>query len=77
MVKKSGEFSMEDALRFVNSPAGQQLLKMLQNSGDPGLQDAMAQAAKGDFARAKESLSAVAAKEEVQKLLKGMGRPNG
>lgn len=77
MGKKSGEFSMEDAVRFVNSPAGQQLLAMLQKSGDPGLRAAMEQAAKGDFARAKESLSAVAANEEVQKLLKGMGGQNG
>ena len=41
MAKKSGEFSMEDALQFINSPSGQQLIAMLQKSGDPGLRDAM------------------------------------
>ena len=71
------EFSMEDAVRFVNSPAGAQLLEMLQKSGDPGLRAAMEQAAKGDFAKAKASLQGVAANKEVQRLLKGMGDQNG
>lgn len=71
------EFSMEDAIRFVNSPAGRQLLEMLQKSGDPGLRAAMEQAAKGDFTKAQESLRNVAAKEEVQQLLKGMSDQNG
>lgn len=71
------EFSMEDAVRFVNSPAGKQLLEMLQKSDDPGLRAAMEQAAKGDFAKAQESLRTVAFQEEVQRLLKGMGDRNG
>ena len=71
------EFSMEDAVRFINSPAGKQLLDMLQKSGDPGLRAAMEQAARGDFTRAQESLRNVAANEEVQRLLKGMGDQHG
>lgn len=73
MGKNSGNFSMEEAVRLISSPAGQQLLAMLQRSDDPGLRAAMEQAAKGDLTRAKESLANVAANEEVQKLLKGMG----
>lgn len=71
------EFSMEDAVRFVNSPAGRQLLDMLQKCDDPGLRTAMEQAAKGDFTKAQEALRGVAAKDEVQRLLKGMGDQNG
>ena len=71
------EFSMEDAVRFANSPAGRQLLEMLQKSDDPGLRVAMEQAAKGDFTGAQESLRTVAAQDAVQRLLKGMGDGNG
>ena len=77
MGKISGEFSMEDAVRFVNSPAGQQLLTMLKNSGDPALRTAMEQAAKGDLTGAKESLSAIAASEEIQQILKKTGNRHG
>ena len=71
------DFSMEDAVRFVNSPAGRQLLEMLQRSDDPGLRAAMEQAARGDLTRAQESLRSIAANEEVQRLLKGMGDQHG
>lgn len=71
------EFSMEDAVRFVNSAAGRQLLALLQNSGDPGVRIAMEQAAKGDFTGAQEALRNMASREEVQRLLKGMGDGNG
>ena len=71
------EFSMEDAVRFVNSPAGAQLLDILRKCDDPGLRTAMELAAKGDFTKAQEALRNVAAKEEVQRLLKGMGTQNG
>ncbi len=73
MDANSNKFSMEEALRLVSSPAGQQLLALLQRSNDPGLRRAMEQAAKGDFTQAGQSLGAVAASEEVQKLLKQMG----
>lgn len=69
----SNHFSTEDALRLISSPAGQQLMALLQQSDDPGLRKAMEQAARGDFTQAKQSLSAVAASEEVRKLLKQMG----
>ena len=71
------DFSMEDAVQFVNSPAGRQLLEMLQKSDDPGLRAAMEQAARGDFAKAQEALRTVAARDEVQRLLKGMGKTDG
>lgn len=73
MEKNKGNFSMQDALRLVNSPAGQQLLALLQQSGDEAIQRAMAQAARGDIAQAKESLRDIAASEEVQRLLMQLG----
>ena len=73
MDKKSGDFSMEDAVRFVNSPAGRQLMELLRRSEDPGLRQAMEQAARGDLEQAKRSLSSVAADQQVQQLLRKMG----
>lgn len=73
MQKNSGDFSMENAMRFVNSPAGQKLLALLQQSNDAGLRTAMEQAAKGDMDQAKESLRTIAASAEIKKLLEQMG----
>ena len=69
MQKNSGDFSMQDALRLINSPAGQQLLALLQKSDDAALKKAMALAANGQLDLAKESLRDIAASAEVQKIL--------
>ena len=73
MEKNSGSFSMQEAMRLVNSEAGQKLLAILQQSGDPGLQTAMEQASKGDMEQAKAALSSIAASPQVQALLRQMG----
>lgn len=74
MQKNSGDFSMEQAMNFAKSPAGQKLLAMLQNSQDPGLQKAMEQASQGNMAGAKASLQNILSNPEVQKILGQAGR---
>lgn len=73
MQHKPSDLSMQDAMRFVNSPAGQQLLSLLQNSGNADLQKAMALAAKGELSQAKELLKDISQDPQVQKLLGKMG----
>ncbi len=73
MQQNSGNFSMETAMRLMNTDAGKKLLALLQSSRDPGIQGAMEQAARGDLEQAKKSLSAITASQEVQALLRQLG----
>jgi len=73
MQKNSGNFSMQDAMQLVNSPAGQQLMALLQQSDPDTLRKAMEQASNGDFSQAKRSLEPLFASEEAKKLLQQMG----
>lgn len=73
MEKQNQDFSMQEAMKLIQSPAGQQLLHMLQNSSDPALQRAMEQATRGDIGKAKQSLQHLIADEEIQKLLTQLG----
>lgn len=73
MEKNSSEFSMQEAMRLVNSPAGQQLLALLQQSDGETMNRAMEQALRGDLSLAQQTLSDVAASPEVKKLLQQMG----
>ena len=66
-------FSMDEVMRLMRSPAGQQLVKILQNSDDPALQKARKLSADGNMAAAKEALKEMAANEEIKKLLTQLG----
>lgn len=66
--------AIQDAMRLAGTPAGQQLLNMLQRSNDPALQQAMQKAAAGDFQQAKQAISALLQDPQVKKLLDQMGR---
>lgn len=74
MQKNSQDFSMQEALRLAKSPAGQQLLAMLQRSDAGKLQQVMDQAAAGDYAQAKETVSALLNSPEAKALLEQLGR---
>lgn len=63
-------------LKLAQSPAGQQLLAMLQRSGDEDLQNAVAKASSGDYREAKRTLSALLSTPEAQALLKQMEAAN-
>lgn len=73
MDKKSNHISMQEAVRMAKSPAGQQLLTMLQQSDPETIQKAMAQASSGDFSQISETLAPILASEDVKKLLQQMG----
>ena len=73
MQKNSNNFSMQEAMRLANSPAGQQLLKMLQQTDPAAMKSAMEQASSGDYSKISETLAPFLESEEVKKLLKQMG----
>lgn len=66
-------FSMEQAMKLANSPAGKQLIAMLQQRGGDDFQKAMANAASGNFEMAKDSLSSVLQDPKITALLKELG----
>lgn len=73
MEKKNQDFSMEDVMRLAKSPAGQQLMTMLQQKDSGQLQQAVTQAKGGDYANASKTLSDMLSSPEAQKLLKELG----
>lgn len=73
MQKNSDNFSMQDALRLANSPAGQQLLALLQQADPEALDKAKTQASSGDFSQIAQTLSPLLASEDVKKLLQQLG----
>jgi len=73
MQKNSNNFSMQEALRLANSPAGQQLLSLLRQSDPEALQKVMQQASSGNYSQAQEILAPLLASEEVKKLIQQMG----
>ena len=74
MEKKSQEFSKEDIMRIASSPAGQQLLALLQQKDSTALTQAVAQAKAGNMAGAGQTLSALLATPEAHKLIKELGK---
>ena len=72
MQKKSEDFSMQEALRLAQSPAGQQLLAMLRQENDGQLQQAVQKASGGDLAGAAQILNTLLASDEAQSLLRKM-----
>ena len=74
MQKNSQDFSMQEALRLAKSPAGQQLLAMLQQADGEKIRQVMDQAAAGDMTRAKETVSALLDTPEAKALLQQLGR---
>ncbi len=69
MQENSNSFSMQEALRLAKSPAGQQLLTMLQQNGGDELKKAMNQAAAGNYNHARNLISSLLSSTEAQKLL--------
>lgn len=63
---------MDQLMKLAQSPAGQQLLAMLQRNGADTLQNAIAMAAAGDYQEAKQTLSTLLSSPQAQALLKQM-----
>lgn len=73
MGNQSKGFSMEEVMQLMKTPAGQQLIKMLQSSDDPALRKARQHAAGGNMDAAREALQQLNANEELKKLLMQLG----
>ena len=73
MQKKSQDFSMQEALRLMKTPAGQQLMEMVKGIDSTKFKQAADQASAGNYGIAQETLKDFLSREDVQKLLKQLG----
>ena len=73
MQKNSEDFSMEEAMKIAKSPAGQQLIAMLQQSNSSQLQKAMELAGKGDMQQASQMMGSLLSSPQAKKLLEELG----
>ena len=73
MNQKPDDFSVQKAMQFAQSPAGKELIALLQQADHSQIQKAMSQASSGDYEDAKKTLSQILSSPEAQKLLKQMG----
>ena len=71
---KSGLDPIQQAKQIAGTPAGQELIRLLQRSGGADLKKAMEKAAAGDFTQAKETLSALLDTPEAKKIMEQLGR---
>ena len=62
--------NMSELLKIAQSPAGQQLMALLQKSSGNSLQNAVTQASAGDYESAKKMLAPLLDSPEVKALLK-------
>ena len=73
MDKFSQNFSKEDIMNLAKSPAGQQLIAILQQGDSAKLQQVTQQAQSGDYDSAKQTLQSMLSSPEARKLLKELG----
>ena len=62
--------NISELIRMAQTPAGQQLIALLQKQDGTQLQQAIAYAVSGDYNRAKEILSKLLSSPEAQALLR-------
>ena len=77
MEKISQDFSIEDAKRLANSPAGRHLLQLLQQQDSGQLQRAMELASGGNYKEAGNALQSLLASQDAQKLIQQLGGKHG
>ena len=68
------QFSIQEISRLAASPAGQQLIAMMQKKGGSEFQKALERAAAGDYAQAKHAIETLLTDPQAQALLKELGR---
>lgn len=74
---QNSQDAIREAMKIAQTPAGKQLLQLLQSAGGQDLQKAMECVNAGDYTAAKNALSALLQSEEARKLLNQMGGKNG
>ena len=77
MEKKSQDFSIQEAQRLAKSPAGKQLMQMLQQQDPSQLQRAMDLASAGNYKEAGKMLQSLLASPEARKLMQQLGGKHG
>lgn len=65
---------IRQAMHLAQTPAGQQLIRLLRQNEDPQLQQAMAQAAAGDFTQAQQALTNLMNDPQMRSLLEQLRR---
>lgn len=70
MEQKNHDFSMEQAKRLASAPEAQKLYALLQRQNGQQLNEAMAQAAAGNYAAVQQTLSSLMANPEAQAMLR-------
>lgn len=66
-------FSMEQAMAFVSTPAGQQLLAILREKNRDDLSKAQTYAASGEMEKAKDAISSILKDPQILSILKQLG----
>lgn len=65
---------MQEAMKIASTPAGQQLMQYLRQSGGKELKQALSSAAAGNYEQAKQTIQALLSDPEARKLLDRLGR---
>ena len=76
MQKKSDDFSLQEAMRLANSPAGQQLIAMLRRQNPEQMQQVMNQAASGKYDQAQSTIQSLLRDPQIQALLRQLQEGN-
>lgn len=72
MQKNFNNFSMQDIMRLASSPAGKQLISLLQQADPETLRKAKAQASSGDYSQISQTLAPLLESEDVKKIMQQM-----
>lgn len=72
MQKNSEDFSVQEAMRLAKTPAGQQLIALLQQEKGDKLQDIIRLAQAGNMQAAGNALQQILSSSDAQKLVKKM-----
>lgn len=74
---QNNQEAIKEAMRLAQTAEGQQLIRLLQASQGVDLQNAMRNAAAGDYQSAKNALGTVLNNPEAQALLRKLGGKHG
>lgn len=77
MQKNFNDFDLQKVLSIAKSPAGQQLLAMLQRCDADTVQQVRTNAQSGNFAAAQDALQTLLKNPEAQQLMKELGGNHG
>ena len=70
MDKAFGGIDYSELLKIANSPAGQELMALVQKNKDAHFDEAMREAEAGDFAQAQAVITQMLSSKEGQELIK-------